>query len=244
MVTLASAQPFILEGELTHPIEKELDNIHIFNSSTFKGAVTDLNGSFTIEVSIGDTLLISALQYEKISLVISLEYYVTKKVSIDLKDITNELDEIFLKSHSLTGDLLIDSKSIKTTAPVTPFSLGIVDKEIRVLTQSERQLKTASYGAGAMSLDGIINAISGRTKMLKKRVEIDKTNVRIENLLAKFPSPYIVEELNIEEDAIYDFLYYCEADPDFLGTLQKDRITILHFLKQKAANYLKLQADE
>tara|TARA_R110000850_G_scaffold203228_1_gene329567 strand:+ start:185837 stop:186571 length:735 start_codon:yes stop_codon:yes gene_type:complete len=244
MATLASSQSFLLEGEVTHPFEKELDNIHIFNTNTFKGTVTDINGRYTISVSIGDTLSISALQYEKVSIAISLEHYVTKKLSIELTDITNELDEIFLRNHNLTGDLDKDSKSIKTNAPVSPFSLGIVKKEVRVLTQSERQLKTASYGAGAMSLDGIINAISGRTKMLKKRVEVDKTNVRIENLLAKFPLPYLVEELKIEEDAIYDFLYYCEADPDFLETIRKDRITILHFLREKAVAYLKLQGDE
>ena len=56
--------------------------------------------------------------------------------------------------------------------------------------------------------------------------------------------PYLVEELKIEEDAIYDFLYYCEADPDFLETIRKDRITILHFLREKAVAYLKLQGDE
>lgn len=157
-----------------------------------------------------------------------------------MKNVTNELDEIFLKNHSLTGDLSKDSENIKTTAPVTPFSLGIVDREIRVLTQSQRQLKTANSGL----LGPIINAISGRTKMLKKRVEVDKQNVRIGNLLEKFPSPYLAEELKIEEGAVYDFLYYCEADPNFIETMHKDRITILHFLRQKAEAYLKLQADE
>ena len=95
MATLASSQSFLLEGEVTHPFEKELDNIHIFNTNTFKGTVTDINGRYTISVSIGDTLSISALQYEKVSIAISLEHYVTKKLSIELTDITNELDEIF-----------------------------------------------------------------------------------------------------------------------------------------------------
>jgi len=221
-------------------LTEELEGIHIYNATTSKGTLSDRNGTFEISVSIGDTLHISSIQFEKVSVVISPEHYVTKKVHIELKNITNELDEIFLKNHSLTGDLSKDAKNIKTTAPVTPFSLGIVDREIRVLTQSQRKLKTANSGV----LDPIINAISGRTKMLKKRVEADKANMRIENLIEKFPPAYLAEELQIEEGAIYDFLYFCETDPNFIETLTKDRITILHFLKQKAIFYLKFQAEE
>ncbi len=163
---------------------------------------------------------------------------------VELRYATTELDEIHLKNHNLSGYLNQDAKSIKTSPVVNAVSLGIMDREIRVLTQSERQLKTASYGAGPMSLDGIINGISGRTKMLKNRVKVDKDNERLEKLLEKFPAYFLSEELKIEEVVIYDFLYFCEADPVYSETIKKDRITILHFLKQKADAYLKLQTEE
>lgn len=241
---LTSAQQFLLEGEVAHYTTEELESIHIFNSSTSKGTLTNSYGEFKIVVSIGDTLFISALQFKQEIIPVTFTHFVSKKMRIELHYATTELDEIFLKNHNLSGYLKRDVDSIKTKPVVSAVSLGIMDREIRVLTQSERQLKTATYGAGPMSLDGIINAISGRTKMLKNRVKVDKHNERLENLLEKFPSYYLSEELKIEEDVVYDFLYFCEADPNFLETIKKDRITILHFLKQKADAYLKLQAEE
>lgn len=238
------AQQFLLEGEVVHHATDELESIHIFNSSTSRGTLTDPYGKFKIAVSIGDTLHISALQFQQETIPVTFTHFVSKKMRVELRYATTELDEIHLKNHNLSGYLNQDAKSIKTSPVVNAVSLGIMDREIRVLTQSERQLKTASYGAGPMSLDGIINGISGRTKMLKNRVKVDKDNERLEKLLEKFPAYFLSEELKIEEVVIYDFLYFCEADPVYSETIKKDRITILHFLKQKADAYLKLQTEE
>lgn len=229
---------------MVHHATDELESIHIFNSSTSRGTLTDRYGKFKIAVSIRDTLHISALQFQQESIPVTFTHFVSKKMRVELRYATTELDEIHLKNHNLSGYLKQDAENIQTKPGVNAVSLGIQEREIRVLTQSERQLKTASYGAGPMSLDGIINGISGRTKMLKNRVKIDKDNERLENLLEKFTSYYLIEELSLREDVIYDFLYFCEADPDFMETINKDRITILHFLKLKAVTYLKLQAEE
>jgi len=237
---IASAQQFLLDGEVVHPAAEELESIHIFNSTTSRGTLTDRNGKFKIAVSIGDTIHITALQFQAEKIPISLEHFVSKKLRIELRYATTELDEILLKNHSLTGHLKQDAGNIKTEPVINAVSLGIIEKEIRVLTQSERQLNTAQSGF----LDPLFNAISGRTKMLKKRVELDRKNVALEKLLEKFPPEYLVNELNIDEESVYDFLLYCEADPKFSETVKKDSIQILHFLKQKSEAYLKLPVEE
>lgn len=225
---------------MVHYATDELESIHIFNSSTSRGTLTDRYGKFKIAVSIGDTLHISALQFQQESIPVTFTHFVSKKMRVELRYATTELDEIHLKNHNLSGYLKRDAENIQTKPVVNAVSLGIQEREIRVLTQSERQLKTANSGF----IDPLINVISGRTKMLKNRVKVDKDNERLEKLLEKFPSYYLSEELKVEEDVIYDFLYFCEADPDFMETINKDRITILHFLKLKAATYLKLLVEE
>lgn len=230
----------MLDGEVVHHATEELESIHVFNTTAPKGTLTDRNGKFKIAVSIGDTLHITAIQFQAEKITISLEHFVSKKIRIKLQLATNELDEILLKNHSLTGHLKQDAGNIKTEPVINAVSLGIIEKEIRVLTQSERQLKTARSGF----LDPLINAISGRTKMLKKRVELDKKNLELEKLLEKFPAQYLANELNIDEESVYDFLLYCEADSNFSKIVKKDRIQILHFLKQKSEAYLKLQVGE
>lgn len=237
---ISSAQQFMLDGEVVHDASDELESIHVFNSTTSRGTLTSRNGKFKIAVSIGDTLHITALQFKAEKIIISLEHFVSKKIRVELQQSTTELDEILLKNHTLTGFLKRDAGNIKTEPVINAVSLGIIEKDIRLLTQSERQLKTARSGF----LDPLINALSGRTKMLKKRVELDKKNLELEKLLEKFPAEYLTNELNIDEDKVYDFILYCEADPKFPEKVKKDRIQVLHFLKQKSETYLKLQLGE
>ncbi len=228
---------------MVHSFGEDVENIHVFNLTTSRGTLTNNNGKFTIVVSIGDTLIFSAVQFEKETLVISLEHYVSKKVQVRLTSSTNELDEILLKKHNLSGNLGQDAKSIETKPQVSALSLGIIDKEIKPLTQSERRLYTATTGGGTIALDPIINAITGRTKMLKERIARDKDKRIIEGLLEKFPTSYFVNELHVAEESIYDFLFYCEAQPNYNVVVKQDRISILHFLTEKAVEYLKIQEE-
>jgi hypothetical protein len=230
----------MLDGKVTYDTNEDVENIHVFNLSTSKGTLTDQAGRFKMPVSIGDTLTTSSIQFVNRKIVVSFEHFVSKTIVIELQELTNQLDEIFLKNHSLTGNLERDAGSITTQPVVSAVSLGIIDKEIRVLTQSERQLKTAQSGF----LDPLINTISRRTNMLKMRVELDKKNQQIESVLEKFPENYIIEQLGIDPEKVYDFLYYCETHPDFSDIAKKDAISILHFLKQQAKNFVEIENEE
>lgn len=234
----------MVEGEVYADTGEDVESVQIFNLSTSKGTLANKEGKFTLAVSLSDTLFVSALQFQKVTVVITLENYVSKKMKVALKNITNELDAIVLKRHSLTGNLIQDAKNIKTNPVISAVSLGIMDKEIIPLTQSERRLYTATTGGGIVPLDPIINAISGRTKMLKAHIELDKDKRRIERILENFPESYIVQELKIDADAVYDFLYFCEAHPVYTSILKKDNIHILQFLKSRAEAYKKIKLEE
>jgi len=240
----AAAQQFVVEGEVTQDIGEDLENIHVYNSTSSKGTLTNKAGNFTLAVSMGDTLTFSSLPFQKETVVISLEHYVSKKVKVVLKSNTNELDEILIRNHTLSGNLGRDAENIKTKPHVSALSLGIIDKEIKPLTQSERRLYTATSGGGTIALDPIINAISGRTKMLKERIAREKDQQIIKELLEKFPESYFVTELHISEEFIYEFLYYCEAQSGYSVVMKQDRISILHFLTKSAAEFLQLKVED
>ncbi|PKP24901.1 MAG: hypothetical protein CVU03_10555 [Bacteroidetes bacterium HGW-Bacteroidetes-2] len=240
----ATAQQFLVEGEVFSDPGEDVESVQVFNLSTSKGTLTNKEGKFTLAVSLSDTLFVSALQFQKITVVITLEHYVSKKIKVALKSTTNELDAILIKRHSLTGNLEKDAKSIKTAPQISALSLGIIDKEIIPLTQSERRLYTATTGGGTVPFDPIINAITGRTKMLKMHIELDKDKSRIERLLETFNESKFTQELNIEADFVYDFLFFCEAHPSYLDIIKKDKISIVQFLKSRAQEYHKLKSDE
>src|SRR5690606_22026489 len=77
-----------------------------------------------------------------------------------------------------------------------PLGLG----GARKLTPTQRRLHRAtSSNGGIIPVDGIVNAITGRTKMLKKAVELEQEYLFAQNLLDKFPLEFYTHRLNIPE---------------------------------------------
>ena len=133
----------------------------------------------------------------------------------------NELDEVFVKSKS----------------EFNAVSLGIIAKEITPLTTYERQLYTAgdfkpihllSLLGGSLDVDPIINAISGRTKRLKKYIQFEKKESNLSFLENHFKE-YMLDNLNIEEKLISRFLYYLVENEGLQGMIDRKDYGSLYF---------------
>lgn len=240
------AQEFIVNGRIEHATNPvaDVENIHIFNLKTNKGTVSDKTGDFRLRVSLGDSLLLSSISYQKVTLVITLEHYVSKAVTITVQDVTNELDEILLLPYNLSGNLTIDAKGLKSEPLYDAKYFNIPTQKKPLLTATERKLYTATSGGGLIPFDPIINALSGRTKRLKKHVAAEKANAAIDKLKEMFPESFFREELKIADALLYDFLFFCEADSHFTSLIKGDRVTLTEFLTEKAKSYTALQTEK
>ena len=98
----------------------------------------------------------------------------------------------------------------------------------------------ATSGAGLIPLNPILNAISGRTKMLKRRLARDRAYQQTLEVRSRFPDSLFVQDLGIPAIRIPDFMYYCEVDPEFnrLATAN-DRLELWEFFGQKSLEYRK-----
>ena len=86
----------------------------------------------------------------------------------------------------------------------------------------------------------LINAISGRTKMLKKRVARDKKYILTQRVRNFYPDSMFVKRLGIPVENISDFMYYCEVDEHFDSIVATDdHIKILNLLVLKSRDYRK-----
>jgi hypothetical protein len=63
-----------------------------------------------------------------------------------------------------------------------------------------------------LSLDPLLNAISGRTKMLKKFVAVERVGLRVQRLETWFDNDYLLQNLKIREDLLMGFLFYAAED--------------------------------
>ena len=211
---------------------------HVLNISTKKAAITDIDGFFTIAAALNDTLVFSAIQYKKKEIIVTTEILASKIIYVNLEPAVNELNEVVVMPYSLTGELSRDMNKMQVEPVVTASTLGLPNAYVKKKTQSERKLNEATTGGGIVPLNPIINAITGRTKMLKERINREETYARTERVRAFYNDSLFVTELKIPLLKIDDFMYFCEVDSTFSGLVDShDQIKIWEFLSKKSKVY-------
>ena len=146
----------IIKGKVVST-SSSLEGIHILNLNKGIGIATDDRGYFTIRVAIGDTLQFSAIHLIATKHIIEKDDFGENLLFVEMKSKLNELEEV----------TIVQYKNINAV------SLGIIPKNQKTYTPAERKLKAASeMSIGTIiSIDPLLNWISGRTRMLKKEVE-------------------------------------------------------------------------
>ena len=227
-----------LEGKV-YSDDGDVAATHVLNLTTQRATITDNNGFFAIQVRLHDTLEFSAVQYKKKIIVVSIAILESKFISIGLEDALTVLDEVTVTPYNLSGDISKDLATLQLEPVVTASTLGLPNAYIRIPTKAEREL-TAATANPIMSFDPLINAITGRTKMLKQRVARNKLYDRTERVRAFFADSVYQKELRISEEKIDDFLYFCEVDANFQQIVDThDQIQIWEYMRKKSVVYRK-----
>ncbi|AIZ41658.1 carboxypeptidase-like regulatory domain-containing protein [Cellulophaga baltica] len=223
-----------IEGKVSSA-DGDVAATHVLNVSTKKAAITDIDGFFKISASLKDTLVFSAIQFQRKEIIVTAEILTSKTIYITLDPALNELKEVVVMPYNLTGNLAQDMRSEPVVVAAT---LGLPNAYVKKKTQGERKLNEATTGGGLIPVNPIINAISGRTKMLKDRVKRDEKYARTERVRAFYADTLYVTELKIPALKIDDFLYFCEVDDSFSSVVDThDKIRIWEFLKKKSKVY-------
>ncbi len=210
---------------------------NILNSTANRGTITDDEGFFSITANANDTLIFSAVQFKKKEIVVTQDIINQGFLNVLLEDALNELDEVVVTPYNLTGDITKDIDLIKTEVVVTASTLGLPNAYVKPISKAERELYAATANP-LMSFDPLINAITGRTKMLKKRVARNKLYSRTERVKAFYADSLFRVELKIPEEKIDDLLYFCEVDTVFQKAVDShDRLKIWEFIRKKSIVY-------
>lgn len=211
------------------------DGIMVVNYTTKAAVVTENGGFFTIDAKISDKLVITSNSIEGVE--IKLDSYSFKKemLYVRVKSKVNQLQEIQINT-------------------ITAKSLGIVSKNVKTYTPAERKLRAAGkfkwyspllIPLGGMSIDGMINQISGRTNMLKKELQVERKEKMIEKMNAMFEASFYVETLKIQPEYIKGFQLYSLDHPKFIEAVKgKNRFLAIFLLGDIATQYKTLILSE
>ncbi|NUY81695.1 hypothetical protein HUK80_12370 [Flavobacterium sp. MAH-1] len=198
-------------------------NVKVVNIVSEKTAVSNALGEFTMHAKPDEMLVFPSENYEY------------KRYLVRDEDVKKKVITIVLIPKAVQLDEVVVNKNLN------PEDLGLVPKGQKKYTPSERKLYTATSGP----VDILANAISGRTKMLKKQVKVERKEGLMEKLRYQFDDSLYIQRLKIPADYVKGFQYYCIDDPEAVKALElKNKVALLQRISQLAPTYIELIAQE
>ncbi|MEX0313781.1 MAG: carboxypeptidase-like regulatory domain-containing protein [Allomuricauda sp.] len=232
-----------LKGRV-YSVNKDVVGVVVQNINSTKAVITDVNGNFSIPVRLNDTLVFSAVQFKRKVLPIGSELFNSRFISVPLEEFVNQLDEVVVRPYNLSGDLNQDLDGLQLEKDVSAEALGLPNAHAKIPTQSERKLYEATAGKFNVGMilnppiGALINEITGRSKMLRNRVKVDKTYARTQRVQGFYVDSLFVATLKIPFEKIDDFMYFCEVDDEFQTVVDsKDKLKIWDFMVVKSRAY-------
>nr|WP_315245275.1 carboxypeptidase-like regulatory domain-containing protein [uncultured Flavobacterium sp.] len=192
-----------------------VEGVNIINNNTQIATVSDVNGMFSIVVKAGDVLVFSSVNLEPLKRRITADDLNSSSLVIKMTAKQIELKEVVVNEN----------------ANITAENLGIIPHGQKKYTPAERKVYTAT----STSVDKVINAISGRTKMLKKEVKVEKKEALFRKLEYLFEEAYYTDRLKIPLEHIKGFQLYCVDNPEFAVSLDTKNKTMSMFLITRLA---------
>lgn len=229
---LTYAQEIKLEGKVffdTTPLK----DINILNKTFKDGTASNENGSFQLNVHLGDSILFSSLTFQNRVIVISENHIKNKYMEVYLELGFTELDEIELIQwfRLELGDVAVDERARlnndQTDLYRPPNASYFVDP-------------TAKHeGISARSIYRALTKNSRQRKAEQKKLD-EKMAILIEQFPEKLKESYGIEfftiSLKIPDDEVNRFLDFCQGN-GLAGYYDKSPFEITDFLIKQSSAY-------
>ncbi|MCH4824074.1 carboxypeptidase-like regulatory domain-containing protein [Gramella lutea] len=206
-------EPVLVSGKVSSN-NPDLDRIHIINLNLEKGVVTNAKGEFQIPVRENDSLYISSVQYENRTIIITSKNINDRRVVIELQDAVNELAEVVIDDINLSGYLVNDINKI-SIADVERKNL--LQDNLNTFIEKDRKLNPYEKPSpvGSIPVGKIAGMVIDKLSKNKDR-SVNYTPKELANRsIAIVGREFFREDLELKENEICNFLYYCTEDISF-----------------------------
>jgi len=201
-----------------------IGDVFIINKATGIEKKSDAQGNFVIEARAGDAITAYSTKTVVRDFAITEASFQEQPYIISVNVQAYELDEVIIENR------------------ITSESLGLVPKDQKQYTHAEKKLFAATSGFG---IDGLINAINGKTKMLKRAVETEKKEMLLDKINYVATKEELMIEYKIPEEYINGFVFYLVEDAEFAKAINTGNDKLARFLMTGlSVKYLKLIGNE
>lgn len=238
----------------------EVENLTVYNITSNVGAITDVDGKFSINARATDTLFIQGLSYDSKRYVLTDKDFWLPVLEIKLHVKITELNEIIITPYTLTGDLKEDTKRIQ----VYGEGFSKIDMRIKHYEDDVRMgtpINTALPNQFAPTGISFLPLINGLSSLLGVKGDPKKNSERVfeerrirdlqsksfsEHMLERFSHNFFVKTLKIKNEDIPMFMSFAELNVYELSPLLKaeNELKLIEYLINKSEEFKLQKAKE
>lgn len=213
-----------------------VEGVHVLNLVNEKSTVTDRNGHFSIVAKQGDLLVFSAVH---------LNYW---RKSIKEDDFKTGFLEVIMTPKEVKLNEVVLTEYTKINAQ----ELGIINYKPKAYTPAERKLRPTKITqmdliglmAFRLPLDPLLYWATGRTKMLKNDLKIEKKELLLRKLNDWNDNEFYANQLKIPKEFVDGFKYYIIYDDELMSYLQSNNKIQGNFRISKLATDFLIYMEE
>lgn len=215
----------LLKGKVSHP-NLSVAGIHVVNVSRGSTEITDMMGNFEISVAVGERILLSGVQFKDYELIVSEAIFSSDEITVYMKTAINQLDEVVVKPHDLSGSLANDLQSVPKSINFTDVGIpGFKgEREEKIVSGTSLILTTLFLPlTGGLNVDAIYKHFSGYYKRLKKRRQLDVEFEAIFAIIKFYGLLFFQTSYGLNEAQVYDFVLACSENTPIISLFKKNR---------------------
>ncbi len=222
----------ILYGKILTGTEK-IEAVNILNLTKGIGAINDAAGFFEIKAKVDDTIVFSSIKHQQKVHIVTKKDMKSARLSIKLDIKINELEEVRISDHTLSGGVEEDIKKIKTYEHNLPmFSAKQLDQTPFINEKGVATIRNTAinHRKNATNFNFIaLGRMIGR--FFKKKENKGSKKIKIPKLSDFYNTNFLVSELMIPETKLYDFLEYLNENTQTIKILKSENeLKILEFI--------------
>lgn len=206
-------------------------NQNVINTTTEKATITNDRGEFAIRAKEGDELVFSSVNYQLVILDVTAEMMRKRRLVLEVEEKVTALDEVVVSPEDQQRFIELRNEEFKQYEYETDETAEVVNVALDPTVRGMQD---------GLNFVNIFKALflAGEGKSDAERRELKPSEV----LRQVYDDQFFVENLNIPQDKIDEFLVYCDSKLTTQSLLRKDNeFQLIDFLVNQSKAFLALQ---
>ncbi len=217
----------LLRGQVLYR-NSNVPNENVINSTAELATVTDAQGHFAIPVKVGDQLVFTSLTYQLEYVVITEGILENNRLVVEVNEKVTELDEVVISPENQERYIQLKNEEFKGFEYETDPSSEVDNIAL------DPTVKGMQHGLN------FVNIFKALSKLGTEKDSVPSQRLQVSTVLRQvYDDRFFVEDLNIPQDKIDDFLLYIdEKTPAYSLLLRNNEFQLIEFLVTESKMYI------